>query len=297
MFELAALAYLIDLRFGEFRTTHPVVLMGRFIEGYERRYYRDDILSGALLVVSLLTISLIIALLIVYACQQLPYWLALPVLAVIASMGLAMQMLHASVTELLTAKQPRQALRYLVSRDTEAMSDSEVYKAAIETWAENLSDGVIAPLFYLVLFGLPGLAVYKAVNTLDSMIAYKTDRYLHFGRVAAKLDDLANFIPARLTALLIILVSPDKKRALQCLWRDGNKLESPNAGRPIAAMAGVLGVALGGDAMYHGRLKTKPALGDAIVPVTKTTLSKALSMKTPIDFTILGLLAVGFLLS
>ncbi|PKM37149.1 MAG: cobalamin biosynthesis protein CobD [Gammaproteobacteria bacterium HGW-Gammaproteobacteria-10] len=293
MFELAALAYLIDLRFGEFSTTHPVVLMGRFIEGYERRYYRDDILSGALLVVSLLTISLIIALLIVYACQQLPYWLALPVLAVIASMGLAMRMLHESVTEILTAERPRQALRYLVSRDTETMSDSEVYKAAIETWAENLSDGVIAPLFYLVSFGLPGLAVYKAVNTLDSMIAYKTDRYLHFGRVAAKLDDLANFIPARLTALLIILVSTDKKRAWQCLWRDGNKPESPNAGWPIAAMAGALGVALGGDAMYHGRLKTKPALGDAIVPVTKTTLSKALSMKAPLDFTILGLLAAG----
>ncbi|WP_404360158.1 adenosylcobinamide-phosphate synthase CbiB [Methylotuvimicrobium sp. KM1] len=297
MFELAALAYLIDLRFGEFRTTHPVVLMGRFIEGYERRYYRDTILSGTILVASLFTLTLIVSLSIVYACQALPYWLALPVLAVIASTGLAMHMLHASVSELLTARQPRQALRYLVSRDTETMSDSEVYKAAIETWAENLSDGVIAPLFYLVLFGLPGLAVYKAVNTLDSMIAYKTDRYLHFGRIAAKLDDLANFIPARLTALLIILVSADKKRALQCLWRDADKLESPNAGRPIAAMAGALGVALGGDAMYHGRLKTKPALGDAIVPVTKTTLSKALSMKTPIDFTILGLLAVGFLLS
>jgi adenosylcobinamide-phosphate synthase len=297
MFELAALAYLIDLRFGEFRTIHPVVLMGRFIEGYERRYYRDNIRSGAILVTSLLTLTLIVSLSIVYACQALPYWLALPVLAIIASMGLAMHMLHVSVSELLTAKQPRLALRYLVSRDTEAMSDSEVYKAAIETWAENLSDGVIAPLFYLVLFGLPGLAVYKAVNTLDSMIAYKTDRYLHFGRVAAKLDDLANFIPARLTALLIILVSPDKKRAWQCLWRDADKLESPNAGRPIAAMAGALGVALGGDAMYHGRLKTKPALGDAIMPVTKTTLSKALSMKTPIDFTILGLLAVGFLLS
>ena len=124
-----------------------------------------------------------------------------------ASTGLAMNMLHESVAALLTAEQPKQALSYLVSRDTEDMTETEVYKAALETWAENLSDGVIAPLFYLVLFGLPGIAVYKAINTMDSMIAYKTERYFYFGKTAAIVDDIANYIPARLTALLIVLLA------------------------------------------------------------------------------------------
>ena len=271
--------------------------MGEFITGFERRFYRDRILPGALLVISLLSVTLLISVTLVYWCRFLPEGLSLAVLAVFASTGLAMTMLHASVAELLTAEQPRQALSFLVSRDTAAMTETEVYKAALETWAENLSDGVIAPLFYLLLFGLPGIAVYKAVNTLDSMIAYKTPRYFYFGKTAAIVDDIANYIPARLTALLIVLLAHDKRRAWQCITRDGEKLDSPNAGFPIAAMAGALGVALGGDAFYHGRLKQKPALGSPVNPVDKAALVRALAMKTRIDGLILTALAAGILLT
>ena len=297
MFELAALAYLVDLIFGEFPCKHPVVWMGEFISGFEKHFYRDRIISGALLVISLLALTLMICIALVYLCELLPAWLSLAVLAVIASTGLAMNMLHASVAEVLIAEQPKQVISLLVSRDTEAMTETEVYKAALETWAENLSDGVIAPLFYLLLFGLPGIAVYKAINTMDSMIAYKAQRYFYFGKTAAIVDDIANYLPARLTALLIVLLAQDKHLAWQCLWRDGNKLESPNAGFPIAAMAGALGVALGGDAYYHGQLKHKPLLGLSINPVNKTVLVKALAMKTGINLMVLSLLAAGAMLT
>lgn len=296
-FELAALAYLIDMVFGEFPCKHPVAWMGDFIAAFERRFYSDRVLPGALLVIGLIALTLLISVTLVFLCELLPDWLSLIILAMLASTGLAMNMLHESVTALLTAEQPKQALSYLVSRDTQDMTETEIYQAGLETWAENLSDGVIAPLFYLLLFGLPGIAVYKAINTLDSMIAYKTERYFYFGKTAAIVDDIANFIPARLTALLIVALAEDKQRAWQCLWRDGNKLESPNAGFPIAAMAGALGVALGGDACYHGQIKHKPTLGFSINPVDKSTLTKALQMKTGINLMVLGLLTAGAMLS
>lgn len=294
-FELAALAYSIDLIFGELPCKHPVVFMGEFISEFERRFYCDNITTGAVLVASLLFITALISLSLVLLIDLLPSGLDVLVLAVFASTGLAMNMLYSSVAGILTAEHPKLALSYLVSRDTNAMSDTEIYKAAIETWAENLSDGVIAPLFYLVLFGLPGLAVYKAINTMDSMIAYKTPRYFYFGKIAALLDDVANYLPARLTALLIVLISDNKQRAWQCVKQDGGKLESPNAGYPIAAMAGALGVALGGDAVYHGQLKHKPQLGFAIKPVNQQTLAQALAMKTSINLVMFSLLIIGVL--
>lgn len=297
MFELALLAYSIDMLFGELPCKHPVVWMGEFISAFERRFYRDRISAGAVLVISLIIVTLLISFSLVYLSSLLPLWLGLPLLAVCASTGLAMNMLHTSVAALLTSENPKQVIRYLVSRDTEAMTETEIYKAGLETWAENLSDGVIAPLFYLVLFGLPGIAVYKAINTMDSMIGYKTSRYFYFGKAVARLDDVANFIPARLTALLLVALSNNKQQAWQCIWRDGGKLESPNAGYPIAALAGGLGVGLGGDAMYHGQLKHKPTLGVSIYPVTKTKLAQALVMKTSINFTLLGLLMLGSVLS
>jgi len=292
-FELALLAYLVDMAVGELPGKHPVVFIGDFIKAFERRFYRNRILPGACLVFCALLLALGVSLALVYLCGFLPFGLSLPVLAVLASTGLAMHMLHASVASILTAERPREAISLLVSRDTEAMTEIEIHKAALETWAENLSDGVIAPLFYLVLFGLPGIAVYKAINTLDSMVAYKTERYFYFGKTAARVDDIANFIPARITALLIVLLADDRQNARKSALRDGNKLESPNAGYPIAAMAGALGIGLGGDAYYHGKLKHKPTLGPALKPVSRAALAQGLSMKTRLDLIILGLLALG----
>ncbi len=313
-FELAILAYFTDMIVGELPCKHPVIFMGEFISAFERRFYgstvrlfdkltahsslaTDKLITGAVLVLSLLFITALISIAIVALCALLPSWLALPILAVCASTGLAMNMLHNSAAGILTAEQPKLALSYLVSRDTEAMTEEEIYKAALETWAENLSDGVIAPLFYLVLFGLPGIAVYKAINTMDSMIGYKTPRYFYFGKTAALLDDVANYIPARLTALLIVLISDHKQRAWQAVKQDGHKLESPNAGYPIAAMAGTLGVALGGDAVYHGQLKHKPQLGIALHAVNAQTLQQALAMKSHINLVVFSLLIIGVLVS
>ncbi|MDD5265768.1 MAG: adenosylcobinamide-phosphate synthase CbiB [Methylococcales bacterium] len=292
-FELAILAYLIDMMFGELPFKHPVVLMGDFIDAFERRFYSNRILPGALLVIGLLGLVLLVSMTLAYLSGYLPVWLSLPVIVLLASTGLAMNMLHASVAAILSAEQPRQAISLLVSRDTDAMTETEIHKAALETWAENLSDGVIAPLFYLLLFGLPGIAIYKAINTLDSMIAYKTERYFYFGKTAAIVDDIANFIPARLTALLIILLASDRQRAWQCALRDGNKLESPNAGFPIAALAGALGIGLAGDASYHGQLKQKPTLGSPLKPVNQDTLVQGLRIKTGLDVIILCFLAIG----
>lgn len=295
MIELALAAYFIDKFFGELPCKHPVMFMGDFIQVFEKRFYQDSVARGAMLVLSLICLTWLVSFLIQQISAFLPENLQFFVLAICASTGIAMNMLYESVQAVAQSESPQQAVRYLVSRDTENMSENDAYKAALETWAENLSDGVIAPLFYLTLFGLSGIAIYKAINTLDSMIAYRTARYEKFGKVAAKLDDLANFIPARLTAFLIALLMANKKHALKMLLRDGSKLESPNAGYPIAALAGSLQIALGGAAQYHGKLKQKPTLGDALEPISQTTIFEALRLRKKIDFAVLIILS-SFLL-
>jgi adenosylcobinamide-phosphate synthase len=163
-------------------------------------------------------------------------------------------------------------LARMVSRETSELSESEIIRGTVESVAENSSDGVIAPLFYLAIGGVPLAIAYKAVNTLDSMIGYRTERYEQFGKVAARLDDVANFIPARMTALALIGAAwlgrrfgrpYDEKNAWRITWRDGHKHDSPNAGYPEAAMAGALGVQLGGPSHYFGERVEKPTLGDA----------------------------------
>lgn len=286
MIELALAAYFIDKLFGELPGKHPVMFMGDFIQAFEKQFYCDRVARGAILVLSLISATWLVSFLIVKISAFLPANLQFFVLAICASTGLAMNMLYLSVKNVAESETPQQAVRYLVSRDTENMNENDAYKAALETWAENLSDGIIAPLFYLTLFGLSGIAIYKAINTLDSMIAYRTPRYENFGKVAAKLDDFANFIPARLTAMLIILLMPNKKHALKIVLRDGQKLESPNAGYLIAALAGSLQISLGGAAFYHGKLKQKPTLGDALEPISKNTIQSALQLREKIDFAV-----------
>lgn len=287
MFELAFAAYFVDTIFGELPCKHPVMFMGDFISVFEKRFYQDSILRGAMLVLSLILTTWLVSFSIVQLSQFLPETLAFFVLAICASTGLAMNMLFVSVKNVSKSENPQKTVSYLVSRDTENMTENEAYKAALETWAENLSDGVIAPLFYLILFGLSGIAIYKAINTMDSMVGYRTARYEKFGKVAARLDDVANYIPARLTAMLIIFLMPNKKQSWQILWRDGDKLDSPNAGYPIAAFAGSLQISLGGAAVYHGKLKLKPTLGDAISPISQTTIQQALKIRARLDGLIL----------
>lgn len=155
----------------------------------------------------------------------------------------------------------RKRLSWIVGRDTVKLDEQQIRTATLETLSENLSDGVIAPLFYYFILGVPGAAAYKMINTLDSMIGYKSDRYIHFGKGAAKLDDLANYIPARLTALLMLLVI-GKFKGLAFIFREGRQHASPNAGYPEASLAFILKCRFGGPNFYQGKLVDKPYIGN-----------------------------------
>ncbi len=154
----------------------------------------------------------------------------------------------------------RKQLSRIVGRDTSTLSPQQIRIAVLETMSENLSDGVITPLFYYAIAGVPGMMTYKMINTLDSMIGYRSDRYEQFGKFAARLDDVANFIPARLTALLMILVT-FSKRGISFVFRYGNQHKSPNSGYPEAALAGILDCRFGGPNRYQGTLVEKPYIG------------------------------------
>lgn len=154
----------------------------------------------------------------------------------------------------------RRQVARIVGRDTTELSAQEVRTAALETLAENLSDGVIAPLFWLALLGVPGMLAYKMVNTLDSMIGYRTERYRQFGCWAAHIDDIANYIPARLTALLMV-VAAGKPQLAKFIWKNGRNHASPNSGYPEAALAGILNCRFGGPHYYFGQLFPKPYIG------------------------------------
>lgn len=168
-------------------------------------------------------------------------------------------------------KNARRAVSMIVGRDTEKLSEEGVTKACIETIAENTSDGVIAPMFYLVLFGPIGGIIYKAINTMDSMIGYKNNRYRYFGTFAARLDDVVNFIPARISGFLMVVsayfIHFDGKNSWKIWRRDSRKSKSPNSAQCEAACAGALGISLLGNAYYFGVLFEKPSIGDAIRPV------------------------------
>jgi adenosylcobinamide-phosphate synthase len=176
----------------------------------------------------------------------------------------------------------RRQVARIVGRDTHALDEPEVTRAVIETLAESASDGVVAPMFYLAIGGAPAALAYKAVNTLDSMIGHRDERYEYFGKFAARLDDAANYIPARLTALLFVLAAwmtrLDWRSAWRVLLRDGAKHKSPNAGRPEAAMAGALGAQLGGTNYYDSEPHHGPRLGDAKRPLDDRALRAALKL-------------------
>ncbi len=200
---------------------------------------------------------------------------------------------------LLHSEQPQLALTALVSRDTETLSHSDCYKAGIESYAENLSDGVIAPLCYLLLFGLPGIVLYKAVNTLDSMVGYRTPRYEKFGKVSARVDDLLNWIPARITAIMIRLVNMPNHRPILSFYQQGRLHDSPNAGYPISAMALNIGCQLGGDTVYFGQLKPKAYFGDknATKVVETQHLKACLQHRSRIDLLLYLLLSFSLIIS
>jgi adenosylcobinamide-phosphate synthase len=191
--------------------------------------------------------------------------------------------------------QARLLVGRLVGRDTNHLSEPDIVRAVFETVAENMSDAIVAPLFYLAIFGVPGMAAYKAVNTMDSMIGYKNDRYIRFGWAAARLDDAANYIPARITAGLIVVAAAVTRlrwrSAMRVILRDAQLQPSPNAGYPEAALAGALGIRLGGLNYYFGRPVQKPYLGDYVEDLQTKTFSQVrmlLYLVTAISYTLVG---------
>ncbi|MCD7058833.1 adenosylcobinamide-phosphate synthase CbiB [Pelagibacterium xiamenense] len=257
---------------------HPVAWMGWVIARGEGAFNKPDDtpddagrLIGAALLGTFLTLVLLAAHPVGRLLSAVPGGWVFE--AALASSLLAQKSLGDAVARVADAlragpvEAAREAVSHIVGRDTAELDEAEISRAAIETLAENASDGVVAPLFYLALFGLPGIAVYKAINTADSMIGHKSDRYRAFGWAAAKVDDVANYIPARLTALLIALAArwvpgAAPGAALRAARRDSVKHASPNAGWPEAAMAGALGFGLGGPRAYKGEVLDLPAMGD-----------------------------------
>ena len=191
----------------------------------------------------------------------------------------------------------RRQVARLVGRDTTQLSDQEVRKAALETLAENLSDGVVAPLFWLLVGGVPGMMTYKMVNTLDSMIGYRTERYREFGTVAARIDDAANWIPARLTALLMVLTGGWGRRflgLLQFVRTFGPQHASPNSGWPEAALAGILNCRFGGPHVYFGEVIEKPFIGDHERKLKTADMEKAIRVNQRVEVVMVAMLLVIF---
>ncbi len=272
------LAVALDMWIGDpLWLPHPVRWMGTAIERLEPRCRSlpvDPLLSGALMTlllaaaVWLLAVTVIRTATLVHPAAGL---LAQAVLLFTCISARALADAALAVEKALAESglaAGRQAVAMIVGREVDRLDATGVTRATVETVAENLVDGVIAPLFFAVLGGVPAAMAYKMVNTLDSMIGYKTDRYLRFGRCAARLDDAANFVPARLSVPLIALAAQllaDRGgRALKTARRDGRAHASPNAGYPEAAFAGALGIWMGGPNCYHGQLVEKPVIGQGL---------------------------------
>jgi len=290
-----ALAFILDLALGDPRwLPHPVVAMGRMTAWLERTVRRPrhppsvQKAAGALLVTAVVGLSGLFGLAAITAATAVHPLAALAaevllIYTTLASRSLADHLMpvHAA---LLRRDLPaaRQAVSLVVGRDTASLDESEVCRAAVETAAESACDGIVAPLFYAFLGGAPLALAYRAVNTLDSMLGYRDERYRHFGWAAARLDDLANLLPARLTAILLAvagaLLGYDGRRALRTVKRDARRHPSPNSGYPEAAMAGLLGVRLGGLNYYRGMPSFRPYLGESAHPLEPGHLPAALAI-------------------
>ena len=274
--------WILDLLLGDPQwLPHPVVWFGKAIAACEHKLNRGHHRNAKGAVVAICLIALVFALtwLVRYWLLSLSSYLLLLFDAVIIFYCLAGTTLIREVHEVFYAldrslEEGRQQVARIVGRDTSELSAQEVRTAALETLAENLSDGVIAPLFWFALLGTPGMLAYKMVNTLDSMIGYKTERYKDFGCWAAHIDDVANYLPARLTALLMILAS-GKLNLLAFVWKNGPRHASPNSGYPEAALAGILNCRFGGPHYYFGQLFDKPYIGENERPLTTADMKKA----------------------
>ena len=263
------LALLLDKLFGEPRRFHPLVGFGKLATAVESRMYADMRLRGVLAVaVLLIPITLLLMLLQRWLDHWLDHWL---VGVIILYLALGWQSLewHAQRVQQALSQpdivQAREYLSYMVSRETRTLDEQGVAKGVLESVLENGNDAIFAAIFWFVVAGAPGVLVYRMVNTLDAMWGYRNQRYLNFGWAAARLDDLMNLMPARLTAMSYALAG-QFRRSIRCWNAQGWSWKSPNAGPVMAAGAGSLGVVLGGPEVYHGQLQSRGVLGEGVAP-------------------------------
>lgn len=288
------LGFCIDLLVGDphSRCPHPVVLIGRLIDWLDRhlrrlfpKTVRGENAAGAVLWLLVAAVSAAVPAMLLWLCHCVSPWLRLVVESLMCALVLATKSLRDESMKVFDALESgdlaasRQAVSMIVGRDTAALDGDAVTRAAVETVAENTSDGVVAPLLFLAIGGAPLGFFYKAVNTMDSMLGYVEPPYKNIGLVPAKMDDLFNFIPARLSALLMLaagaVLGMDVKNGWRIFRRDRFNHASPNSAQTESVCAGLLGLRLAGDAWYHGVLHKKKYIGDALRPIEHADISRA----------------------
>ena len=268
--------FILDFFIGDpYRLPHPIRIIGKliaFLEKKVRKHFGDLFRGGIFLSLTVILLSALIPFFIVFISYKINIITGLIIESIFCFYLIAARCLCRESTKVYNAikaddtEGARKAVSMIVGRDTDKLDREGIIRAAVETVAENASDGVTAPLFYIGLGGAAGGFFYKSVNTLDSMIGYKNEKYIELGKMAAKLDDVLNFIPSRMTAVLFIIVSPlvkaDAKNALRIWKRDRYNHASPNSAQTESACAGALHIRLAGDAYYFGQLHHKPYIGD-----------------------------------
>lgn len=294
---------MLDLILGDPpKMPHPVRWIGSFIGFLTTKWNKGShrIFKGAMTGILVVAIVAITTFFIVYAAYQIHLMVGILVEGVLIGMGLAQKSLKEAAMEVYMAltrgdlEEARKKLSWIVGRDTEHLDEPEIVRGVVETVSENTSDGVTAPLFYACLFGATGLWTYKAINTLDSMIGYKNEKYEEFGKFSARLDDVANFIPSRITGLIILLFTKKKTdrplaERLRLWLKDAKKHPSPNSGYLEAATSYQLGIRLGGYNSYHGVPSFRAYMGTPDVPLASDHIKAAIQQMfvASILFTIL----------
>lgn len=313
---IALLAVIIDTIIGDPNTKfHPVALMGKLIDVLDKLLRKDTasaptkLVCGFILVVIVLAFcyGLIYYILLGLQMLKIPEWALILVQAVILSFMISPKSLAKAGNDIYVElihndlNAARKKVNYIVSRDVNQMDRKDITRATIETVAENIVDGIISPLFFFFIGGLPLAVLYRAANTMDAMIAYKNDKYLYFGRTAARVDDVLNFIPARITGILLVIIAcwqkHDYKNAFKMMLRDAKKHPSPNGGYSEATVAGALGIRLGGINFYFGHQTFRAYMGEATHELAPEHIKQTINMMYGVSilFVLLGAVIVAIL--
>lgn len=289
-------AFILDVFLGDPAwLPHPVVGFGKLIAFFEKHLNKGKyrVINGAFTAIFLVSFIYILSWLVLKVSQDISGYIYITINTLIIFYCLAGHTLRKEVKMVFEAlnestEKGRSQLSRIVGRDTRKLNPQQIRSAALETLSENLSDGVIAPLFWFALLGAPGMLAYKMINTLDSMIGYKNDRYLLFGRFSAKLDDLVNYIPARLTALLMLIVSGNISK-LKVTFAHGKNHSSPNSGYPESALAHILNCRFGGPNYYFGKLVDKPYIGTTLRVLKNEDLAPAININMYSEMLMIGI--------